>query len=78
MVFKVELKNNAWMAIGFGATMSNTDMIAWFVNEGEGEVQDLYSVDYKQPKADPEQNVFEERPSKYNKEEGIMTFVTRR
>ena len=38
MVFKVELKNNAWLSIGFGATMSNTDMIAWFVNEGQGEV----------------------------------------
>ena len=66
LVFKVELKNNAWLGIGFGATMSNTDMIAWFVNEGKGEVQDLYSVSYSQPKEDQEQNIFEERPSKYN------------
>ena len=53
MVFKVELQNNSWLSIGFGATMSNTDMIAWFVNDGEGEVQDLYSVSYSQPKKDP-------------------------
>lgn len=38
LVFKIELLNNSWLGIGFGSTMTNTDMIAWFVDEGEGEV----------------------------------------
>ena len=52
LVFKVELQNNSWLGIGFGSTMTNTDMITWFVEEGEGEVQDLFSKSHSPPRED--------------------------
>ena len=52
LVFKVELQNNSWLGIGFGSTMTNTDMITWFVEEGVGEVQDLFSKSHSPPRED--------------------------
>lgn len=39
------MQNNAWLGIGFGASMENTDMIAWFAKDGKGETKDLWSRD---------------------------------
>ena len=44
--------HNSWLGIGFGTTMTNTDMIAWFVTDGVGEVKDLYSTGYSSPEDD--------------------------
>lgn len=32
LVFRADLPNNSWLSIGFGSSMTNTDMIAWFAN----------------------------------------------
>lgn len=52
LVFKAEVPDNSWLGIGFGTTMTNTDMIAWFVTDGVGEVKDLYSTGYSSPEDD--------------------------
>lgn len=44
LVFKVVIPDNSWFGIGFGDSMSDTDMIAWFVKDGVGRVEDQYST----------------------------------
>ena len=44
LVFKVEIPNNSYLGIGFGPTMTDTDMIVWEVYNGIGSVRDLYST----------------------------------
>jgi hypothetical protein len=44
--------NNSWLSIGFGSTMQNTDMIAWFVKDSMGSSKDLYSEGYGAPDSD--------------------------
>ena len=39
------------MAIGFGTSMSNTDMVI-FQADGEGTVSDRYSSGYREPSVD--------------------------
>ena len=49
LVLKAELPDNSWFGIGFGATMTNTDMITWSVKNGQGEVFDAYSFSHGMP-----------------------------
>jgi len=52
LVFKTVLPNNSWLSIGFGSTMLDTDMIGWFVKDGVGSSNDLYSMGYGAPDTD--------------------------
>ena len=36
LVFRAEVPDNSWFSIGFGSSMSNTDMIGWFVKNKKG------------------------------------------
>lgn len=58
--------------------MTDTDMIAWFVDEGNGEVQDLFSTKYAAPEADEIQDLLQEKAPVFDDNEGFMTFYTRR
>ena len=70
--------DNSWFAIGFGNTMTNTDMIAWFVNSETGETKDYWSTTQKTPKEDTKNNLRDDSPPSYNPATGKMTFKTRR
>jgi len=52
LVFKVVMPNNSWFSIGFGATMKNTDMIAWFADNKVGLTKDYWSTSHKDPVED--------------------------
>ena len=32
LIFEVEMPRGAWFGLGFGTTMSDTDMIGWFAH----------------------------------------------
>ena len=53
-------------------------MIAWFVDDGVGEVKDLYSSDHSSPVEDKVQDLTEEKASEFDADKGVMTFFTRR
>lgn len=53
IVFKAVVPDNSWLSIGFGPTMTNTDMISWTVFNGSGITKDLYSASYGTPTTDP-------------------------
>ena len=46
VVFRTEIPDNSWFAIGFGSTMEDTDMIAWFADNGTGRTVDYWSTSY--------------------------------
>ena len=52
--FVAKLPKDTWFAIGFGNTMSDTDMIVWFAdpNLSEATVRDYHSISRKQPDVD--------------------------
>ena len=52
LVFYATVPNNSWLGIGFGQSMSNTDMIGWLVEDGVGEARDMYSRGYQKPDTD--------------------------
>ena len=58
--------------------MTDTDMIAWFVDEGQGTVQDLFSTKYAAPLEDEIQDLVQEKAPVFDVNEGFMTFYTRR
>lgn len=78
LAFKAIVPNNSWLSIGFGTTMTDTDMIAWFVDEGQGTVQDLFSTKYAAPLEDEIQDLVQEKAPVFDDNEGFMTFYTRR
>jgi len=43
LVFTSVVPDNSWFAIGFGNSMKDTDMIAWFVTDAVGETRDYWS-----------------------------------
>lgn len=43
LLFKVQVRANTWFGIGFGTTMTNTDMITFSARGDNGEVIDQYS-----------------------------------
>ena len=53
MVFKAVVPDDSWFSIGFGPTMTNTDMILWTVDKGVGRVADLFSFGQSTPMEDP-------------------------
>ena len=76
IVFKAVVPDNSWFSIGFGTTMSDTDMIAWFVTNGVGSARDYWSTFYSAPALDTVSNLTEDRAPTFAS--GKMTFVTRR
>lgn len=49
---KVVMPETSWFSIGFGASMEDTDMIAWFNKGGKGQTRDLWSGGYGRPATD--------------------------
>ena len=59
--------------------MINTDMIAWFVEDGAGSSKDLYSKAHGVPDEDTLSSIMDELgPPIYDTTNKMMTFVTRR
>ena len=59
--------------------MKNTDIIAWFVEDGVGSSKDLYSKENDQPDEDTISDIMDELGAlSYNTANKMMTFVTRR
>lgn len=46
LVLIADIPNDSWFAIGFGTSMTNTDMIVWFAKQGQGAIRDLWSSGY--------------------------------
>ena len=57
--------------------MTNTDMIGWLVEDGVGEVRDLYSTSRSIPGKDEIQNLTQDAEPSLD-DNGFVTFVTRR
>lgn len=72
------MPNNSFFSIGFGATMSNTDMIVWFVTDKVGETKDYWSIDHRPPTLDTVQNVKDDSAPVYDDVTNKMVFITRR
>ena len=54
LVFKVQIPDKTWFAIGFGKDMFETDMIGWF-SDARFELYDtydMYSFDHGAPERD--------------------------
>ena len=78
IVFKAVVPDNSWFSIGFGNSMSNTDMIAWHVSDGVGESLDYYSTSHSAPELDSVSNLIEDDNPVFDSASQSMTFVTRR
>lgn len=78
LVFRVDMPNNSWFAIGFGKNMSNTDMIAWFADNGRGQARDYYSTSHSTPELDDVSNLTLGMMPRYNSSTDRMVFLTRR
>lgn len=76
LVFKVKIPNNSWFSIGFGASMTNTDMIAWFANDKVGLTKDYWSTSHDDPEEDLTSNLITGRAPVYDSVTDKMTFVT--
>ena len=53
----LKMPDQMWFAIGFGSSMTNTDMIAWHSNGKDSYVQDYWSTSKAEPKLDDSQDV---------------------
>ena len=78
LVFLADIPNNSWLSIGFGTSMSNTDMIAWFAKDGRGAIRDLWSTGYGQPGTDTSDNLISTSDPVYDSNSDRVSFVTRR
>lgn len=78
LVFEVDQPDDSWFSIGFGNTMSNTDMISWSVNNGKGKARDLWSTNYSAPIEDENSDLVEAEEPSFDSDSKRMTFVTRR
>ena len=77
LVFIAKVPDNAWLSIGFGRSMTNTDMIAWRVVEGQGFTEDYWSTSHATPVLDDTQDLTDVSELT-SFEDGVMTFVTER
>jgi len=75
LYFEAKVPNNSWFSIGFGQTMSNTDMIAWRAASDQSDSLDLYSTGYGLPATDGENNV---ETTFTDDEAGTITFTSQR
>ena len=52
VIYDVCVQPNSWLAIGYGTSMTNTDMVWWSANDAASEQRDLYSTGHKTPSTD--------------------------
>ena len=52
VVYDVCVQPNSWLAVGYGTSMTNTDMVWWSANGDASEQLDLYSTGHKKPATD--------------------------
>ena len=57
LVFRVVMPQTSWFGIGFGPSMTNTDMITWTTKDGIASVEDQYSYGHSPPRKDIHQNI---------------------
>jgi hypothetical protein len=50
--FTVHVKDNSYIAFGWGSTMTNTDMVFWSASGGASTQKDLYSTGHSNPSVD--------------------------
>ena len=56
--FEIEIPTGTYLAIGFGESMINTDVVLWQAPaDNDATVSDLWSTTYSAPKLDDIQNV---------------------
>ena len=48
----MKMPDNMWFGIGFGPSMTETDMIAWRANGDESVVEDFWSTTRDEPRLD--------------------------
>ena len=77
-MFRATVPDNSWLAIGFGNTMTNTDMISWQVTNGVGKTRDYWSNSHSTPQLDRISNLKDEVAPLFDATTKTMTFVTRR
>ena len=74
--FIATVPNNNYFSIGFGPTMTNTDMILWQANgKIKSRTSDLWSFDLTTPMNDSSQNLYSTHVVNAN---GSVTFTTLR
>ena len=78
LVFTSHVPDNSWLSIGFGSSMSSTDMITWFVTDKVGETKDYWSTGHSRPVEDTTSNLTEGESPVFDTGTGKMKFVTRR
>ena len=54
--YKVVVPNNQFLAIGYGPSMTGTDMVIWEANGLQSINLDLYSVTHGKPSTDSQQD----------------------
>jgi len=78
LIFKAVIPNNSWFSIGFGPTMTDTDMIAWFAEKGVGSVKDYWSGSHSAPEEDSVNNLIDMTTPFYDSATDKITFITKR
>lgn len=78
MVFQTTMPDNSWFSIGFGNSMTNTDMITWFASDGSGSALDYFSESHSAPELDSVQNLALDGRPVFDQASKTMTFITRR
>jgi len=53
VVYNVCVQPNSWLAVGYGTSMTNTDMVWWSANTTSSQQLDLYSTGETTPLIDP-------------------------
>ena len=73
--FKVNSMNKAWLALGFGESMFDVDMIAWHADGSNSYAQDYWSTMNDTPGVDDDVDL---KTTFVEEADGRITFTTRR
>ena len=73
--FKVNMRDNSWLALGFGESMYNTDMIAWHTFGVNSYAADYWSWKNGTPDADSNNDL---KSTHVVEPDGRVTFTTTR
>ena len=78
LVFHTEIPDDSWLGIGFGPTMTNTDMLVWESRSGKGIIRDVFSVNHSTPGRDTTENLRLVGNSKFDSKNRTVLTESRR
>ena len=77
-VFESVVKDGAYLAIGFGSSMTDTEMLQWSANGANSFFEPLYSTGHRKPKVDVKLKVCYTVQIDSQSIVGYVKFITRR